>query len=82
MTLKRDKRREVLRKQLMEKEQETTHSLVSKFSKEMLNLIQEKELAALVCFISILVVLFLALNSFNRLTTKEADQGLDKHLIG
>ena len=48
MTLKRDKKRELVRKQLMEKEQETTHSLVSKFSKEMINLIQEKELAVLV----------------------------------
>ncbi|CAF3971538.1 unnamed protein product, partial [Rotaria sp. Silwood1] len=47
MTLKRDKKREIIRKQLMEKEQETTHSLVSKFSKEMINLIQEKELAVL-----------------------------------
>ncbi|CAF0838526.1 unnamed protein product [Rotaria sordida] len=47
MTLKRDKKREMVRKQLMEKEQETTHSLVSKFSKEMINLIQEKELAVL-----------------------------------
>lgn len=79
MTLKRDKKREVLRKQLMEKEQETTHSLVSKFSKEMLNLIQEKELAALVCFFSLLV-----LNSLNRLTqkNKDANQGFTKHLIG
>ena len=51
MTLKRVKKRELIRKQLMEKEQETTHSLVSKFSKEMLNLIQEKELAALVRFV-------------------------------
>ncbi len=48
MTLKREKKREMIREQLMKKEQETTHSLVSKFSKEMLNLIQEKELAALV----------------------------------
>lgn len=48
MTLKRDKKREIVRKQLLEKEQETTHSLVSKFSKEMINLTQEKELAALV----------------------------------
>ncbi|CAF5186505.1 unnamed protein product, partial [Rotaria magnacalcarata] len=47
MTLKRDKKREMARKQLMEKEQETTHSLVSKFSKEMITLIQEKELAVL-----------------------------------
>ncbi|CAF3627643.1 unnamed protein product [Adineta steineri] len=47
MTLKREKKRELIRKQLMEKEQETTHSLVSKFSKEMITLIQEKELAAL-----------------------------------
>ena len=52
MTLKRNKRREMARKQLMEKEQETTHSLVSKFSKEMINLIQEKELAALVSLIN------------------------------
>ena len=51
MTLKRDKKREFVRKQLMEKEQETTHSLVSKFSKEMINLIQEKELAVLVSLI-------------------------------
>ena len=48
MTLKRDKKRELVRKQLMEKEQETTHSLVSKFSKEMITLIHEKELAVLV----------------------------------
>ncbi|CAF1546304.1 unnamed protein product, partial [Adineta ricciae] len=47
MTLKREKKRELIRKQLMEKEQESTHSLVSKFSKEMITLIQEKELAAL-----------------------------------
>jgi len=52
MTLKRDKKRELARKQLMEKEQETTHSLVSKFSKEMISLIQEKELAVLVSFIN------------------------------
>jgi len=43
MTLKRDKKREIVRKQLLEREQETTHSLVSKFSKEMINLIQAKE---------------------------------------
>jgi hypothetical protein len=43
MTLKRDKKRELVRKQLLEREQETTHSLVSKFSKEMINLIQAKE---------------------------------------
>ncbi|CAF0777169.1 unnamed protein product [Didymodactylos carnosus] len=43
MTLKREKKREVVRKQLNEKEQEQTHSLVSKFSKEMINLIQVKE---------------------------------------
>ncbi|CAF0940303.1 unnamed protein product [Didymodactylos carnosus] len=43
MTLKREKKREVVRKQLSEKEQEQTHSLVSKFSKEMINLIQVKE---------------------------------------
>lgn len=48
MTLKRDKKREIVRKQLMEKEQESTHSLVSKFSKEMLNLIQTKEREVLV----------------------------------
>jgi hypothetical protein len=48
MTLKRDKRREIVRKQLLEKEQETTHSLVSKFSKEMINLIQAKEREVLV----------------------------------
>ncbi|CAF1401612.1 unnamed protein product [Rotaria sordida] len=48
MTLKRDKKREIVRKQLMEKEQETTHSLVSKFSKEMINLIQAKEREVLV----------------------------------
>jgi len=53
MTLKRDKKREIVRKQLMEKEQETTHSLVSKFSKEMINLIQEKELAVLVSLINV-----------------------------
>jgi hypothetical protein len=52
MTLKRDKKREMVRKQLMEKEQETTHSLVSKFSKEMITLIQEKEIAALVSLIN------------------------------
>ena len=54
MTLKREKKRELIRKQLMEKEQESTHSLVSKFSKEMITLIQEKELAALVSFIKVL----------------------------
>ncbi|CAF1090583.1 unnamed protein product [Rotaria sp. Silwood1] len=48
MTLKRDKKREIVRKQLMEKEQESTHSLVSKFSKEMINLIQAKEREVLV----------------------------------
>ncbi len=48
MTLKRDKKREIVRKQLMEKEQESTHSLVSKFSKEMINLIQTKEREVLV----------------------------------
>jgi hypothetical protein len=53
MTLKRDKKREMARKLLMEKEQETTHSLVSKFSKEMINLIQEKEIAALVSLINL-----------------------------
>jgi len=47
MTLKREKKRETARRELMLKEQETTHSLVSKFSKEMLNLIEEKEKAAL-----------------------------------
>jgi len=52
MTLKREKKREIARKQLMEKEQETTHSLVSKFSKEMISLIQEKELAVLVSLIN------------------------------
>lgn len=52
MTLKREKKRELIRKQLMEKEQESTHSLVSKFSKEMITLIQEKELAALVSFVT------------------------------
>ena len=50
MTLKRQKKREMARRELMVKEQETTHSLVSKFSKEMLNLIEEKEKAALVRF--------------------------------
>lgn len=50
MTLKRDKKREIVRKQLLEKEQETTHSLVSKFSKEMLHLIQAKEREVLVSF--------------------------------
>lgn len=59
MTLKRDKKREMARKQLMEKEQETTHSLVSKFSKEMINLIQEKELALLVSCIHLCSVLLL-----------------------
>lgn len=48
MTLKRDKKREMVRKQLMEREQETTHSLVSKFSKEMITLIQTKEREVLV----------------------------------
>jgi hypothetical protein len=48
MTLKRNKKREIVRKKLMEKEQETTHSLVSKFSKEMINLIQAKEREVLV----------------------------------
>lgn len=48
MTLKRDKKREIVRRQLMEREQETTHSLVSKFSKEMINLIQKKEREVLV----------------------------------
>ena len=48
MTLRRDKKREIVRKQLMEREQETTHSLVSKFSKEMIDLIKEKEQAVLV----------------------------------
>jgi len=48
MTLKRDKKREIVRKQLLEKEQETTHSLVSKFSKEMIHLIQAKEREVLV----------------------------------
>lgn len=48
MTLKRDKKREIVRKQLLEKEQESTHSLVSKFSKEMINLIQAKEREVLV----------------------------------
>ena len=50
MTLRRDKKREIVRKQLMEKEQETTHSLVSKFSREMIDLIKEKEQAVLVSF--------------------------------
>lgn len=50
MTLKRDKKRELVRKQLMEKEQESTHSLVSKFSKEMINLIQRKEREVFVSF--------------------------------
>lgn len=58
MTLKKDKKRELARKQLMEKEQETTHSLVSKFSKEMINLIQEKELAVLVSLINIHITFF------------------------
>jgi hypothetical protein len=57
MTLKRDKKREIVRKQLLEKEQETTHSLVSKFSKEMLNLIQAKEREVLVSFIFFLTKL-------------------------
>ncbi|CAF1420648.1 unnamed protein product [Adineta steineri] len=48
MTLKKNKKREIVRKQIMEREQETTHSLVSKFSKEMLNLIQVKEREVLV----------------------------------
>jgi hypothetical protein len=48
MTLKLDKKREIVRKQLLEREQETTHSLVSKFSKEMINLIQAKEREVLV----------------------------------
>ena len=48
MTLKRDKKREIVRKKLLEKEQETTHSLVSKFSKEKINLIQAKEREVLV----------------------------------
>jgi hypothetical protein len=61
MTLKRDKKRELARKQLMEKEQETTHSLVSKFSKEMISLIQEKELAVLVSFINPEVLFLLLL---------------------
>ncbi|CAF1254306.1 unnamed protein product [Rotaria sordida] len=52
MTLKRDKKREIVRKQLMEKEQETTHSLVSKFSKEMINLIQAKEREVLVSILN------------------------------
>lgn len=76
MTLKRDKKREFLRKQLMEKEQETTHSLVSKFSKEMLNLIQEKELAALVCFICCFVSCLEFIQSI------KTDQGFEKHLRG
>ena len=58
MTLKRDKKREMVRKQLMEKEQDTTHSLVSKFSKEMISLIQEKELAVLVSLINVIFILF------------------------
>jgi hypothetical protein len=58
MTLKRDKKREIARKLLMEKEQETTHSLVSKFSKEMINLIQEKELAVLVSLNNQLISFF------------------------
>ena len=59
MTLKRNKKREIVRKQLLEKEQETTHSLVSKFSKEMLNLIQTKEREVLVSILSsILSVIF------------------------
>ena len=57
MTLKRDKKREIVRRQLMEREQETTHSLVSKFSKEMLDLIQAKEREVLVSFFSTLVLL-------------------------
>jgi len=57
MTLKRDKKREIVRKQLLEKEQETTHSLVSKFSKEMLNLIQAKEREVLVSIIFFLTKL-------------------------
>ena len=48
MTLKRNRKREIVRKQLLEKEQETTHCLVSKFSKEMLDLIQTKEREVLV----------------------------------
>jgi hypothetical protein len=62
MTLKRDKKRELVRKQLMEKEQETTHSLVSKFSKEMINLIQEKELSVLVSLINVLFFFFYRFN--------------------
>jgi hypothetical protein len=58
MTLKREKKRELARKQLMEKEQETTHSLVSKFSKEMINLIQEKELAVSLINLFLCVFLF------------------------
>ena len=50
MTLKRDKKRELVRRQLMEREQETTHSLVSKFSKEMIKLIHTKEREVLVSF--------------------------------
>jgi hypothetical protein len=61
MTLKRDKKRELVRKQLMEKEQETTHSLVSKFSKEMINLIQEKELSVLVSLINVLFFFLLSI---------------------
>ena len=57
MTLKRDKKRELVRKQLMEKEQESTHSLVSKFSKEMINLIQRKEREVLVSFFFYLIKL-------------------------
>lgn len=48
MTLKRMKKLEQAQKKITEAQQETTHSLVSKFSKEMINLIKEKETAVLV----------------------------------
>ena len=48
MTLKRQKKLEMAQKQITEEQQATTHSLVSKFTKEMLNLIKEKETAELV----------------------------------
>ena len=54
MTLKRNRKREIVRKQLLEKEQETTHCLVSKFSKEMIDLIQTKEREVLVSLLPLL----------------------------
>jgi hypothetical protein len=58
MTLKRNKKREIVRKQLLEKEQETTHTLVSKFSKEMINLIQAKEREVLVSTFGNIFILY------------------------